>query len=332
MGIAWEHKMEAEYIRAMDIAGYELLAIEEFCFFRNRQTGEKIGLDFQPGIYDYLQELPLAPGVRKKVKEILPEVSWNIAEYDFEDPGYIRFVLELQEDEKIFRLKGVYRIRSPQEGPDHKLVSFHDESIKDLKAGVIGREWDKIESSLKEAAREKEILENLIKHFKSADEITSDDQDGLDRLLGNKLGIRMDFSGQTFYDVRFSGTIQYADFSGCRFHCCRFSDAVIKESDFSGAEICAELRECCIDHTSFQDASLSDIGCLRTQILNSDFYGAKIKNVYLGRETYLSGNNFNQIQAEGICFEDREQSLRNQVSTKQAEKKSTDFKQRKRHR
>lgn len=294
-----------EYVMAMDAAGYELVSVEDFCFFRERLTGKEIGLDFEPGIYNHLQEMELSSEVRSRVYSILKKETWSITEYDIGTPGYIKFVFDLEEGEKVFQLNGVYKIYEPETGePEHKLAYFEEDCLEHT---VLSRDWDKIEGRLREIDREIEYVKKLAEEMKEAEELTWVDQGRIDRLFEFKNpGIKFDLSGQKFYNIRLSGNLDYVDFSNCTFETCRFYDVTMQNTDFTKSVINAEFRNCIIKESLFGYASIVQSKFRAAEIRNCDFTDALFKGVLVGEDCHLLYNDFLRTRMDDTRFRNRE--------------------------
>lgn len=118
--------------------------------------GERIGMETPP--------LELAEQIIKIIERKSERTrdgqmqNWKIEGYDFSEPGYVRFVLDLKEAGNSYHLNGMYRIHAPQDGPDHELVYFDSDG---LKHDSIDRIWNDIETSLSRTVNQMEKRESM---------------------------------------------------------------------------------------------------------------------------------------------------------------------------
>lgn len=207
-----------DYIRAMELAGFEFVEATDLCYFKDKVSERILGLDYEPCIYDHLQEMDLPEDTRERIERILPKAEWKIVKPVF-DKEYLHFELELKEHGIVSHLPGTYKLQDSSEPRMHIQSETFEQDM-----GVLYRDFDRMERCLKEIVLEKEKVRELAEDLMKKSEFHKEDSEAIEKVFENKTpGMRLDFSHKTFYDVILPENLEGIDISESKFVNCIYN-------------------------------------------------------------------------------------------------------------
>lgn len=162
------------YIRAMELAGFEFVEATDLCYFKDKVSKRILGLDYEPCIYDHLQEMDLPEDTRERIERIVPKAEWKIVKPVF-DKEYLHFELELKEHGIVSHLPGTYKLQDSSEPRMHIQSETFEQDM-----GVLYRDFDRMERCLKEIVLEKEKVRELAEDLMKKSEFHKEDSEAID--------------------------------------------------------------------------------------------------------------------------------------------------------